>query len=323
MRAWRLQIWSVFWSVVFALGLIVNEVEAANSKVVSTWKGGIHFLPASATQSGNIERVDFKYDETLEQWRRRLTQEIVKPDAKIPAVIYAHGCKGPRAALIWASSFNDFGFAFFAPDSFRRPGRVPLCYRKGTSWKFSMRQEEIRLALQQIRKLGWIDQRRIVLVGKSEGGAAVSDYSGGGFIAHIIMADDCSYNGRRPLARRGVAVLNLVGAKDPREKLCSIRRKIGGSKAIALPGLAHQFQGTPVAVAAVAKFLKACCGYRLTNATFDLDSDATAKKLVEELGKMATMDATMKAEEALAKGDEKGHKFWMRVHAIAMKLIGE
>ncbi len=170
-----------------AFSLIFNEVEAANPKLVSTWKGGIHFLPASATRSGNIEDVAFENDETLEQWRRWLTQEIVKPDAKIPAVIYAHGCEGPKRAPDWAGTFNEFGFAFFALDSFRRPGRVPLCYRKGTSWKFSLRHAEIRFALQQIRKLGWIDQRRIVLVGKSEGGRAVSEYNGGEFIAHIIM----------------------------------------------------------------------------------------------------------------------------------------
>ena len=34
------------------------------------------------------------------------------------------------------------------------------------------------------------------------------------------------------------------------------------------------------------------------------------------------MDAMINAEEALAKGDEKGHAFWMRVHEIAMKLTG-
>jgi len=35
---------------------------------------------------------------------------------------------------------------------------------------------------------------------------------------------------------------------------------------------------------------------------------------------MATLDAQMKAEEAMGKGDEKGQKFWMRVHDITLKL---
>ena len=35
---------------------------------------------------------------------------------------------------------------------------------------------------------------------------------------------------------------------------------------------------------------------------------------------VATFDAMMKADEALGKGDEKGHAFWMRVYKIATKL---
>ena len=50
MKACRLRIWSVFCLAVVAFSLIFNEVEAANPKLVSTWKGGIHFLPASATR---------------------------------------------------------------------------------------------------------------------------------------------------------------------------------------------------------------------------------------------------------------------------------
>ena len=185
-----------------------------------------------------------------------------------------------------------------------------------------MRIEEIRFALQQIRKLDWVDQSRIVLVGNSEGGRAVSEFNDRGFVAHIIMAYDCKAKGRRPLAPRGVAVLNLVGAMDPRENLCSVRRKVGGSKAIKLPGQKHQFEGDPVAETAIAVFLTECCGYQPASTTGDLDENATAKKLVEELGGMATFDATMKADEALAKGDKKGHAFWKRVHDIAMKLTG-
>ena len=72
----------------------------------------------------------------------------------------------------------------------------------------------------------------------------------------------------------------------------------------------------------MAKFLTSCCGYKPVSATASLNEEATAKKLFEELGGMATLDAQMKAEEAMGKGDEKGQKFWMRVHDIAMKLTG-
>lgn len=308
---------------ILAFGVGFGGARAADPDVVATWTGGIHYLPGAATKSGNHEEAPFK-DETPEQWAQRLTKDVVKPGAKVPAVIYAHGCKGPLAAGTWAVSFNDFGFAFFAPDSFRRPGRVSLCYTSGGDnlEKIVMRQAEIRFALEQIKKLDWIDKDRIVLVGKSEGGVATSDYGGGGFIAHIILAYDCRHLGGGPAAPSGVAVLNLVGANDPREQLCSISRDVGGSDSHTIPDQAHSFDGAPVAVAYIAKFLKTCCGYKPKSATASLDAEAMAKKLFGELGGMATMDATFKAEEALAKGDDKGHAFWLKVYAIALKLSG-
>lgn len=310
-------------TLVVALGVGFSEARAADPDVVATWTGGIHVLPGTATRSGNNEEIPFE-DETPEQWAKRITRDVVKPGVKVPAVIYAHGCTGPVAAGTWAIPFNDFGFAFFAPDSFRRPGRVSLCYTSGgdSLGKYIMRQEEIRFALEQIKKLSWIDKDRIVLVGKSEGGAAVSDWGGDGFIAHIIMAYDCRHLGGGPMAPSGVAVLNLVGANDPREQLCSISRSVGGSDSHTISDQAHNFAGAPQAVAFVARFLKACCGYKPKDATASLDAEATARKLFEELGGLATLDSTFRAEEALARGDEKGHAFWLKVYAIALKLSG-
>ena len=93
--------------VLVAFGLISKEVEATNSPVISTWRGGIHILPASATRSGNFEDAAFEDGETLQQWSNRLTKEIVKPGVKVPAVIYLHGCLGPRMARAWAYDFKD------------------------------------------------------------------------------------------------------------------------------------------------------------------------------------------------------------------------
>ncbi|MDA7949442.1 MAG: hypothetical protein MPJ78_18430 [Hyphomicrobiaceae bacterium] len=323
MKIYRRKVWMFVGIMLAAAGLTFDGVKAADSPIVSTWKGGIHVLPASATRSGAVEKPAFKDGETVKQWRTRLTRELVKPDAKVPAVIYAHGCKGPTAATAWAGLFNEFGFAVFAPDSFERPGRKQLCYRKGTAWKVPMRQEEIRFALQQVRKLPWIDQDRVVLVGKSEGGRAVAEYKSGGFIAQIILAYDCKHKRRRPLAPKGVPVLNLVGANDRREKLCRIKRKAGGSKAISLAGQRHSFEGDPNAKAAIATFLSACCGYKPENATDGLDADETAKTFIEEYGDMARLVATMNADKALAKGDKKGQAFWLQVNKIASKLTGK
>ena len=162
---------------IVSLGVLVlviaasqTRTEIANAEVTLTWKGGTHFLPASATQSGQNETANFKENESFNEWAARLSNKLIKPNTKVPAVIYSHGCKGPTAASSWAVPFNEFGFVFFAPDSFKRPGRKSICYKKGVPWRVPMRHEEIRFALKQIKKLNWIDQNRIVLVGKSEGG---------------------------------------------------------------------------------------------------------------------------------------------------------
>ena len=287
--------------------------------VADTWRGGMHFAPRQATRSGSVESVALE-EETLEQWRVRVSQEVIKPGAKVPAVIYAHGCKGLKAAGTWSLWFNEFGFAFFAPDSFKRPGRTALCYAGNAETKFSMRIEEIEFAHQQISKLDWIDPNRIVLVGKSEGGGAVSYFGGDGFTAHIILAYDCRVLNGSPGAPSGVAVLNLVGADDPNEGLCSIVRDGRGSKAISLPGHRHSFDGAEVAVAAVAKFLKDCCGYQPVSTTAGLDENKVANEYVEKFGPLAVIVTKVNADKQLARGDENGHAFWLRVRDIAAKM---
>ena len=323
------RIWSVFCLASVAFGLISNEVEAANSGVVVTWEGGFHSLPGSATRSGENEDISF-IQNNPKSWSDRVQKDYLKPDVTLPAVIYLHGCSGPRTAQAWAQDFNGFGFAFFAPNSFARPGRVAKCsYRKKHNKRnrrriHLQRREELRYALQQIKRLPWIDKKRLVLVGFSEGGHAAAAFNGVGFTAHILLGTDCRTVGRKPRAPNGVAVLNIVGSKDRYGygRGCAIRRNIRGSKSVVLRGAGHNIQGRREAVTAVTKFLNACCGYKPENATAGLNADAAAKKLVEELGGMATFDAMMKADEALGKGDEKGHAFWMRVYEIATKLSG-
>jgi len=315
-------------SAAFALicGLSLSDAHAFNvnnppPEVVATWAGGIQFLPPSATLSGETEEVSFVHEAPAD-WSRRVQEEFLKPGAKVPAVIYLHGCNGPINAKSWAWDFAEFGFAFFAPDSFRRPGRTVNCQQGNLDSRIFERHYELAYALNQIQKLPWVDQKRLILVGFSEGAHAASDYGGDGFIAHILLGNDCRFGG--PSAPSGVAVLNIVGTNDRYGYGggCNIWRDVGGSKSVVLKNLAHNVQGNSRTLGAIAKFLEACCGYQPVSATASLDPEATAKKLVEEFGGLATLDAMLKAEEAAGKGDEEGHKFWMRVHEIAMKLTG-
>lgn len=228
------------------------------AEVVKTWVGGIHTLPGSATVSGG-RRLAYITDEHPEEWGMRIEQEYLRPGARVPAVIYVHGCQGPAASHAWATVLNNLGYAFFAPDSFQRTNRVAGCYDGGSfSRRMRMRNEEILYALHQVRSLQWVDQKRLVLMGKSEGGAAVARFGEDGFKAHIILAYDCRSTGGSPAAPSDVAVLNVVGANDPREGLCANRRNFGGSKSVALQGQGHNMVPY-IAGATVTEFLKACC----------------------------------------------------------------
>lgn len=47
-------------------------------------------------------------------------------------------------------------------------------------------------AVQQLKLLSWVDKSNIILVGFSEGGSAVSQYSGEDVSAVVILGNDCS-----------------------------------------------------------------------------------------------------------------------------------
>lgn len=234
------------------------DVKNPPAEVVKTWEGGIHTLPGSATVSGK-RRLAYMIGERTEAWSQRVEREYLRPGAKVPAIIYIHGCRGPSAAHAWAVTVNNLGYAFFAPDSFQRPDRVAGCYDGGSyDQRMTMRYEEILYALHQVRSLRWVNQKRLVLMGKSEGGAAVALFSEDGFKAHIILAYDCRSTGGRPAAPNDAAVLNVVGADDPREGQCGISRKLGGSKSVSLQGRGHSMVPY-VAGPTVTEFLRACC----------------------------------------------------------------
>jgi dienelactone hydrolase len=126
-------------------------------------------------------------------------------DHKFPTIVYFHGCTGLREETdtVMYAGTPDFwrrlkqdGYAVVAPDSFARDNRQPLC---GAGWiQDRIRIPEMTYAVEQLKMLSWVDTSNIVLVGFSEGGSAVSQYSGGDVSAVIILGNDCSLGVRFP-----------------------------------------------------------------------------------------------------------------------------
>lgn len=317
--------WGLSWVSVILMSLALNlqVATAASPEVVATWQGGLQFLPGSAARSGEFSDISF-VEEDPERWAQRVEKDFLKSGAKVPAVIHLHGCAGHQTTDAWATVYTKLGFAFFAPDSFKRPDRQKYCWGGSRFYRTSMRLEEMKYALSQLRRLSWIDQNRIVLSGFSEGGESIAGYNGDGFMAHIILAASCKWTGGSPYASSGTPVLNIVGGRDPVDSGgCSISSDEKGSQSVSIPGAGHKFHNEPAAAGAIATFLATCCGVEIKTASSGLDVETEARRLIAEIGDLGTMEATMKAEEALASGDAQGEKFWKAVNDAIGKIIGQ
>jgi dienelactone hydrolase len=304
-------------------GETLPNTDEADSEIAATWYGGIHTLPSSMTRSGRTTDISFQKNER-DEWEQRIQEEILKPGVRVPAVIYLHGSSGPYNARRWANDFATFGYAQFAPNSFKRPGRVGLAGTGQMHWRMILRKQELRYALAQIRSISWIDSERLILAGFSEGAQAAANYSGDGFMAVILFGTDCRFGG--PNSPAGVPVLNIVGANDHYGYGggCSFWRTVGGSKSVTLSGVGHNVQGNVGAQLAIAEFLETCCGYVPEDETAGLIAQETAEILASELGDLAAMvDAQLRAASAKSLGNEKGYEFWMEVYEIVFRSYSQ
>lgn len=143
------------------------------------------------------------------------------PSEPLPTVLYLHGCTGlNRLSLLQELARQ--GFAVVAPDSFARRFR-PLQCRPSTRtggnnlFVYDFRMAEISYALQRMRALDWVDQRRLFLFGTSEGGLAAALYRGDSFQARIIAQWTCHGGSlvRGLAAPPDEPVLAVVADSDP------------------------------------------------------------------------------------------------------------
>lgn len=252
-------------SIIFIfLSILVSSCESLPkgvSSVEATWLYGQFALPETATVTGKTEL--FKPSYADEQWTISV-KKLLKPNIKLPIAIHMHGCGGideKDDAYAYREILLSQGYGVFMPDSFQRPGRVRLCGQGGMHERIALRQSEIVYALKEIRRLMWVDQERLVLMGFSEGGNATDNWYTDDFAGLIILGSACTHSGGSPSAPSEVPVLAIVGeADDYRPGMsCTINRSVSGSKSIIISGADHWIALYAQTEKSIIQFLKRCC----------------------------------------------------------------
>jgi len=200
------------------LGMLVLIAFASTARAEikeEIWGWGWVSLPSSLEKSSKCRS----------GWIRNLEGNC--SDQKLPTVIFMHGRTGLNdSQFAHMEMFAQLGYPVFAPNSFARPGRQPVNFGYTESW----RMEEIRIALDKLKTFSWVDQKKLILAGHSQGGQAVASYSGDEFRALIGMAFGCSSNITRFNAPSNVPVLQINGENDRKINDISLCSEIGRKK---------------------------------------------------------------------------------------------
>ncbi len=214
-----------------------SQLPEGMSKAEAAWLWGHYTVPASITRDNSPYWYRYDHADISKinnpSWMVVASGHI-KPDARAPAVLVMHGCSGifgsPNSYQVF---FMERGFAVFEPDSFARPGHTCKYNDLDT------RTEDLEYAFARIKELPWVDQEQVLLMGISQGGAAVARWSKPGFAAHIVLANNC--NGSKPRAPANIPVLAVVGAEDEyyHGSSCQVVRKVNGSRSIVIPDAPH------------------------------------------------------------------------------------
>jgi dienelactone hydrolase len=227
----------------------------------ATWLWGHHSIPAEITLSGTPYWYVYPHTDVNQiadpVWSDVAAKHI-KPGAKTPAVLVLHGCSGlSYGDREYRRYFINSGYAVFEPNSFARPGREP-CTEDTWDESYRMRVEELKQALIEIRKLPWVDQDQLFLMGISEGGAVAAGWSQNDFAGHIILAASCwDQKDRIPAAPLNIPVLAAIGEKDRWGKgaSCNTKTHAPGSNSIVIKDAPHGMSDRPEVGKAVNDFL--------------------------------------------------------------------
>jgi dienelactone hydrolase len=251
-----------FWHILLAAsttivsGCATISDQGSEVELKRTWMSGQHLLPQSALLTDQFSEIS-EIRDYPDNWAEVVSKQKLKPGSKLPAVVYLHGCAGNHNGFSWSNHLNKMGFAFFAPDSLARPRRSLCDTGNMRNIRIPMRTQELRFALDQVNKLDWIDQQRLVLLGFSEGAQTAAVYSGDEFSAVVLMGTNCKFSGGSPKTQSNIPVLSLMGANDHYYSGvgCTINRTVGGSRSIVIDRAEHNLRNNQTAIAELKKFL--------------------------------------------------------------------
>jgi dienelactone hydrolase len=251
MRAIFQRVLFIFITLIFSVSAsYVYADDTAGNNVVKSWDNAKVFVPSSS---------------------KATTPDKVKVDKPLPVVIYMHGCAGYSSeSADWGSYLKSLGYIVVQPDSFawrsesncdtkaKRSGMFPKVH--------GMRQQEIKFALEEVKKSSWADKNNIFLMGFSEGGTAAARTRLAGFSGIIITGWRCTnaknenFNGI--FAPLETPILTIEWNRDDWQTEAtkgSCADKFGDrpkAAQILLPGNGHAVFDQVNAREAVAKFIK-------------------------------------------------------------------
>ena len=208
-----------------------NDMNNSNKEFTTTEK----MIPADWADPEELDRTWRAALIRLPEKHQEIPSDLTDPSSvkvspelkRLPTIIYLHGCGG-----IWSGTharmdaFQRSGFAVIAPVSFARNKYPQSCdpvIKVGGFYRgiLKMRQLDALHAIQEARKLKWVDPENIFLVGFSEGAivsATLSAEPDQPLRARVVEGWTChagwpEYRGLNPTINE--PVLTLVAEGDP------------------------------------------------------------------------------------------------------------
>jgi len=143
---------------------------------------------------------------------------------KLPVVLFMHGSSGLglKAIAEWQQWLASLGVASVAPNSFALANRMTYTSpidKENYEKLHAFRASEIDIALQSLLQMPWVDTKKLVLAGTSEGAVPVARYTGKEFAGRIMFAWSCEDNyfvtAHKTAIPDDQPTLNIISSTDP------------------------------------------------------------------------------------------------------------